>query len=60
MQKQQFFKIIKDVYKNEKFKNLENIFPGISKEKNIQKTMEFIEKEYVNKFDKKLQSWCNV
>ena len=45
------FKIIKDVYKNEKFKNLENIFPGISKEKNIQKTLEFLEKEYVNKFD---------
>ena len=48
------FKIIKDVYKNEKFKNLENIFPGISKEKNIQKTLEFLEKEYVNKFDARL------
>ena len=48
------FKIIKDVYKNEKFKNLENIFPGISKKKNIQKTLEFLEKEYVNKFDARL------
>lgn len=47
-------KIIEDLYKNEKFKNLESIFPGISKEKNIQKTIEFIEKEYVNTCDKKL------
>jgi len=47
------FKIIEDLYKNEKFKNLESIFPGISKEKNIQKTIEFIEKKYVNRCDKK-------
>ena len=47
------FKIIDDLHKDEKFKNLENIFPGISKNKNIQKIKEFVEKEYVNKFNRK-------
>jgi len=48
------FKIIDDLYKNEKFKNLESIFPGILKNENVQKTKEFMEKEYVDKFYSKL------
>jgi len=47
------FKIIDDLHIDEKFKNLENIFPGISREKDIQKTKKFIEKEYVNKCNAK-------
>jgi Alw26I/Eco31I/Esp3I family type II restriction endonuclease len=45
------FKIIDDLYNNENFMNLENIIPGISKNKSIQRIKEFIEKEYVDKFD---------